>query len=958
MANTIFSQVFLNEHVPATHLDAVVGLRKKREIIQNWIDSFASNKIDYFKEEEVKSRFIMEMFGQVLGYNYQNPGVWLCREEVKTEEDATKPDAALGVFRTTPKGIVNDVYVVIEIKGAKSNLDKAQNRAAFKVTPVDQAFLYAGKMGGKCKWVVVSNFEEIRFYHHSDQGRYQPYLLKDLLQDEALREFLFLFHKDQWTNEQISVTDKLYSLKDKLLVSEGISGHILDKLYHLLFKFEGLEFIDPNYIANLKPFNVLEEYVWHFRDNTLYTLNPAIYDLLSQVTNTGTEIQLSPELERTLKKAHINDYLKKIKYVLNRLYQFLIREIVAVKGVNLDKLNEDVSLANRYRSVGFISGLENIRLKTLTREINTCDCINCNYRSLDFKKLMRKTRAAKGNSQLTAKELAYSHYQLATDNFKESYYIYKKAELDSKGVENRNIEYFLTKINLSYLHNLVSGYDNDNAEILKDIKKIDLDRSLHNELDVYVDEDVRKYLIQIKEFQLFNNIEKKIAELLEEIRDKKELFNNNGHYSGPNHLALLIHQYHLLYSHFHKNYLIYDAFSDFKKAVTHFFEGLVTSYQTKNYGLIKFNEFYLTEAVLYIPRKDLINLLRDEKQLEIEFEELEIFVAKTISFLNSLFDSYSLGSIPNPEFKAQLTNFQFKEKYENSFSNLFTLLSRLDLTEEQARRLVQPIINFINTEDFLAHYELHELGVYLERHGKVFKRHEVVELLSFAINHTRPGYVKYDSLINSLCVIYPQVSVGKSLSEQSIIRRAVANLRDDHGRFDFRDLLVIYPILNDAGQMFFKNEILAQLERSFEVYYYEILLERKILSWQDGAFFEKYVQQTQRQNFKADPVFEGETYDLKNTVMVSFLGHYHFCGVPADAPGLSILSNLSPFATWALHPEVFDYSLFDARWLLVLMSPQFLKRVAKIKAIKTLLQKYLKGKPESALAPLYISYFL
>lgn len=958
MTNAIFNQAFLTEHVPANHLEAVVGLRKKREIIQNWVDSFATNKIDYFKEEEVKSRFIMELFGQLLGYNYQNPGVWLCREEVKTDKDATKPDAALGVFKTTRKGILNDVYVVIEIKDAKSDLDKPQNRAAFKITPVDQAFLYAGKMGGKCKWVVVSNFEEIRFYHHSDQTRFQSYLLKDLVQDETLREMLFLFHKDHWTNEQVSVTDKLYALKDKLVDSGGASAHILDRLYYLLLKFEGLEFIDPSYIANLKPFNILDDYVWHFRDNTLYTLNPAIYDLISQITNTGTGLQIGPVLEKALKKAGINDYLKKIKYVLDRLYQFLIREIVAVKDVDLDALNNDPALTRRYLTTGVISSLKNTKLKTLTREVKVCDCINCNYRSLDFKKLMRKTKGARNNNQLTPKELAYGHYLLATDNYKECYYVYKNAEQESKGVENRNIEYFLTKINLSYLHNLVSGHDDDNAVILKDIKQIDLDRSLHNELDVYVGEDVRKYLIQIKEFQLFNKIEKKIAELLEEIREKKELFNNKGHYSGPNHLAKLNHQYHLLYSHFHKNYLIYDAFTDFKTAVTRFFEGLVTSYQTKDYGLTKFNEFYLTEAVLYIPRKELIRLVKDEKQLEIEPDELEVFVGKALNFLGSLFDSYDFGAVANAEFKAQLTNFQFKYKYQNSFSNLFTLLARLELSDEQARRLAQPIIDFLNTEDFLSFNELLELGNYLERHGKVFKRHEIVELISFTIMHTRPGYIKYKFLTSALCSVYKDVSPDKPLSEQSIIRRAIANLRDDHGRFDFRGILVLYPILDEEGQAYFKGEITAQLNKNFEAYYYEDLLDQHIFNWDEGDFFTKYAELAQPQNTRTDPIFDGEEYDLHYTGMVNFLIYYHYCGVPADAPALAVFTNLSPFASWVLHPEAFDYTNFDPRWLLVLVSPKLLKRVAKIKAAKTILQTYLKGKPSSALAAIYVTYFL
>jgi hypothetical protein len=958
MNEPIFSVDFLKEHIPANHLNTVVGLRKKRDIIRNWSDSFQTNKIDYFKEEEVKSRFIMEMFGDVLGFNYRNPGVWLSREEVKTDSDATKPDGALGVFRTTSSGVHNTVYVVIEIKGTESNLDQKQNRPDHKVTPVEQAFSYAPKMGGKCKWVVVSNFKDIRFYHHSDAGHYQSYTFGDLANEDRLREFLFLFHKDNWTSEYTSVTDKLYALRNKPSLAADLSGHILDQLYHTLFKFEGLEFIDPNYVANLKPFNVLNDYVWHFRDNTLYTLNTEIGKLIAKVNNTGTELVLTQELEQELKVAGVTDYLKKLRYVLSRLYQFLIRKVVALKDVDLAIISKDADQLRQYRRSGYIGGMEHVEIATLAHEIEDCDCINCNYRSLDFKRMIRKTKAAKRNEKLSAKELAYAHYELATDNYKECYDIYKQAEQNSKGVEDKNVEYFLTKINLSYLYNLVSGHDDDNSEILSYIKQIDLDRSLHQELDVYVDEDVRRYLTRVKEFQLFNDIEKKIAELLEEIKDKQDLYESNGHYSGPNHLALLNHQYHLLYSHFHKNYLIYDAFPDFKKAVTHVFEGLVISYRTKNYGLTQFSAFYLTEAVLYIHHIDLIGLLEDTTDLAIEPDELEQFVNKAEAFLNSQFDRHQFGVVANSEVKAQLTNYNFKYKFENMFSNVFTLLSHLVLTDEQTSRLVQPIIDFVETEDYLAHYDLRQLGLYLERHGKAFKRSQVVDLLKFAIGNIRRGYIKYDSFIDSLCKHYILVSGDRLLNEQSLIRRAIANQTDDLGRFNFRDLLEMYPILDEAGQGFFKDEMLVELNRNFEAYYYTELLERKIITWDEGDFFTKFTQQMSRANYDTDPLLDGETYDLRNTNMVNFLAYYHLCGVPADYPALQGFQNLSEFATWGLNPEIFDYEKFDPRWLLVLYPPELMKRIAKIPPAKEKISAYLRDKPDSKLATTYIRYFI
>jgi len=73
------------------------------------------------------------------------------------------------------KELEKDVRAVIEIKDARTTLDKPQNRAAFKGSPVEQCFMYATKSGEKCKWVIVSNFLEIRLYLANDMTKYESF---------------------------------------------------------------------------------------------------------------------------------------------------------------------------------------------------------------------------------------------------------------------------------------------------------------------------------------------------------------------------------------------------------------------------------------------------------------------------------------------------------------------------------------------------------------------------------------------------------------------------------------------------------------------------------------------------------------------------------------------------------------------------------------------------------------
>ncbi|PKL66160.1 MAG: hypothetical protein CVV28_12250 [Methanobacteriales archaeon HGW-Methanobacteriales-1] len=54
--------------------------------------------------------------------------------------------------------------MVVELKGSDFDLDKPQNRANDKRTPVDQVFDYAQHMGD-IDWILVSNYNEFRLYN-------------------------------------------------------------------------------------------------------------------------------------------------------------------------------------------------------------------------------------------------------------------------------------------------------------------------------------------------------------------------------------------------------------------------------------------------------------------------------------------------------------------------------------------------------------------------------------------------------------------------------------------------------------------------------------------------------------------------------------------------------------------------------------------------------------------------
>jgi type I restriction-modification system DNA methylase subunit len=211
-------------------MQAVPNLEQKVKIIKDWQKAIREGKVDRASEQELQAEFLHKFFGQVLGYA---DDIHLAernlRREVKTETDQTKPDGILGYFRFEHQHLPQlndyfqhpqqfkdfqgfDVRAVIELKQALVSLDKPQRKPHFKGSPVEQGFSYIPKFGKQCKWVIISNFKEIRLYHHSDMNRSEVFEITQLLEGNNLAKFFFLLQKDRlFLEKQDSPVDILFA---------------------------------------------------------------------------------------------------------------------------------------------------------------------------------------------------------------------------------------------------------------------------------------------------------------------------------------------------------------------------------------------------------------------------------------------------------------------------------------------------------------------------------------------------------------------------------------------------------------------------------------------------------------------------------------------------------------------------------------------------------------------------
>jgi len=158
----------------------------KLEVLRQWGDTIRNGSIETQKETALHGNFKQRIICEVLGYqDFNDSGHWTVDVEAKI--GAGSVDLAFGHFSKGERRIV----APFELKGAKTkNLDAIMPGRA--KTPVQQAWEYASYNIGT-KWVLVSNYLEIRLYSYGD-GRqfYDRFELAKLHDPAEYQRFMLL----------------------------------------------------------------------------------------------------------------------------------------------------------------------------------------------------------------------------------------------------------------------------------------------------------------------------------------------------------------------------------------------------------------------------------------------------------------------------------------------------------------------------------------------------------------------------------------------------------------------------------------------------------------------------------------------------------------------------------------------------------------------------------------------
>jgi hypothetical protein len=235
-AGALFNQKTVENALKAFTFPA--DLADRHQKVQEWITSLKSGKLTKVKEVSLHGPFLNDIFQTVLGYRSIIGGDrWELHAEQTIADGGGSADGAIGLFhaKTEDSGQVKlqgRVVAPIELKGVTNDLDRAASGR--HESAVDQGWRYANYTPD-CRWVIVSNYREIRLYQTSKTpAYYERFRLEDLDDLDTFKQFYFLLCRHNFL--PASADPKAKSPIDQLLIESANADEDITKALYQDYK--------------------------------------------------------------------------------------------------------------------------------------------------------------------------------------------------------------------------------------------------------------------------------------------------------------------------------------------------------------------------------------------------------------------------------------------------------------------------------------------------------------------------------------------------------------------------------------------------------------------------------------------------------------------------------------------------------------------------------------------------
>ena len=230
-----------------------------------------------------------------------------------------------------------------------------------------------------------------------------------------------------------------------------------------------------------------------------------------------------------------------------------------------------------------------------------------------------------------------------------------------------------------------------------------------------------------------------------------------------------------------------DAFTDYKTICEKVLRGYLISHSVHEgyYARLKHLEVYHINLIIFdLFPSTIEKLFKDYKVDKVTLSEKakKDMLEKTKNFLQSNHaEKYLFEPYENKHLAQALSSYHFKQNYEHIFSNVFFLLSRIELEEKECREFIPTLINFLKVDKILYRARLKTLSKFISRNGNYFTPKELVEILKLTLKKKR---LNDDDLIKSICFSLNKFHPEFQLADQVLIQKAILNNKEHRSNYE------------------------------------------------------------------------------------------------------------------------------------------------------------------------------
>lgn len=711
-------------------------------------------------------------------------------------------------------------------------------------------------------------------------------------------------------------------IKRKDLTEDEKNAHVLIKLTNAFERFLPFIILKRNTLNNLYPINNTEDYAHHI-DYTLQITNDEVYTFLKSIKeDEHNNLIIDESLKMEL--AEIKDHEKKIIDCVHFFRNNMVFEITQKRSA------------------------EEVKLPIL-QSGEKCSCEKCSYENLDFKTVIDKITE---NNKDYSKGDDYDKLRNAYTNFKMGNYKQAYSQLNHvirfKNNPSDNLK-FLCLYNLINLRQLIKfNYSNKESKgMLEKIDEIDMEDYIVRN---YQDEEIKEQFLWLKEGTFVKHISYSIDIELQKIRTAQRLQQN------PQTAIPKLYQ-HITYAYYYirQNQIFYDHLHEFEQLVLKSIEGFLMCYKIQHctfkkegftgFGsqpyTMRFSEFLLDLMIHYIRSSDLEELFKRFGSDKIKISCSKEFIEKIINLLNS-------GDALNKFIKKAIKsdNYAFTYDCDRIFSNVFYLLSKIELESDLPKEIAESIIGFLRKRPAIMRPHSLLKIKYLffnERLSKLFSKENHLTILNILIKKYPEQHEISRSILSSLQRNFPGYQIDST--------KLIADVIKVYDQKKVADLIDFWFLSNDKSKVIIENYIRDGLDQAFNFDVYLHAAINRVIDHE--RYLEKAIEEI-------EPMLNSWDYEtVCNKAMPKsftpnwFIELLYKLSIDTTDTRFDRLRGKHLYFDWLLDPENYDYNKFDIEWLLIYDFDIYTDRLKTVKEFKLEIEKALKSSYNPEIAKIY-----